>query len=100
MTLALLLNKKSPDKIQERRNNFSQNKKEEQERSQEKSTEQKPTKEAQEKKAQHNNQITVSDEKFISIKENAHLRPTKVQDKAAHFYKASSPFQGLDCTLS
>ena len=35
-----------------------------------------------------------------SGKENAHLRPTKVQDKAAHFYKASSPSQGLDCTLS
>ena len=94
MTLALLLNKKSPDKIQERRNNPSQNKKEEQERrtrnktkkeettprrtrrknkkeeqerSQERSTEQKPTKEAQEK-TQHNNQITVSDEKYIQRK--------------------------------
>ena len=102
MTLALLLNNKSPDKKEEdedRRPKKKKKKKEEQERSQEKSTEQKPTKEAQEK-TQHNNQITVSDEKFISRKENAHSQPTKVQDKAAHFYKASSPSQGLDCTLS
>ena len=72
MTLALLLNKKSPDKIQERRNNPSQNKKEKTSKKNKKEAKKEAQNRSQQKKlkkeAQHNNRITVSDEKYIQRK--------------------------------
>ncbi len=115
VTLALLLTKKSPDKIQERRNNPSQNKKEEQKRSTEQhTTHNKPNHEKQHVQA---SKVKITkqflypsiipkssvpeEEIYPAERKNAHLRPTKEQgQKKAHFFKVSSPSQDLDCTLS
>jgi hypothetical protein len=81
VTLALLLNNKSPDKKEEKEDRKARKKKTKTEDQKRRRRRKKNKKEARKKaqnrsqqkklkkKAQHNNQITVSDEKFISRKE-------------------------------